>query len=216
MQKRSAEEITKLLIDFAKHDERVRAVLLNGSRANPLAIVDEYQDFDIVFIVSHIGNFTSDHEWVNVFGEIIIQQLPDEMVIGERDQNGFAYLLLFADGNRIDLTLFPVEKVANNYWPDSYTLCLLDKDRIFSALPLPNDSSYLILKPSEKEFLDTCNEFWWVSTYVAKGLMRNEMTYAKGMMEKVVRPMFMRMLEWKIGIEYNFSVVFGKEGRFIK
>src|SRR5687768_4256374 len=109
MQKRRAEEITKLLIDFAKHDERVRAVLLNGSRANPLAIVDEYQDFDIVFIVNQVRDFTVDHEWVNVFGEIIIRQLPDEMVIGERAHDGFGYLLLFTDGNRVDLTLFPVE-----------------------------------------------------------------------------------------------------------
>ena len=107
----AADQIRKLITEFAERDERIRAVLLNGSRANPQSVPDEYQDFDVVFIVKQIADFTSDHKWVNTFGEIIIRQLPDEMVIGEKDADGFAYLLLLSDGNRIDLTLFPLNKI---------------------------------------------------------------------------------------------------------
>src|SRR5215203_5925148 len=106
MHKRSAEEITKLILDFAQSDERVRAVLLNGSRADPQVVSDEYQDFDVVFIVNNVEDFIFNHDWVSVFGEIMIRQLPDEMVIGEKNPHSFAYLMLFTDSNRIDLTLF--------------------------------------------------------------------------------------------------------------
>jgi aminoglycoside 6-adenylyltransferase len=213
---RSDTEILKLITDLTVSDDRVRAVLMNGSRVNPAVVPDEYQDFDIVFIVSSLNTFTDDDNWINVFGEILISQLPDEMFSNAGDPDGFAYLMIFEDGNRIDLKLYPVEKVIANYWPDSLTVCLLDKDNLFRSLPIPGDSDYLIKRPSAKEFRDVCNEFWWVNTYVAKGLLRNEMTYSKEMLESVVRPMFMKMIEWKIGVDNRFSVSFGKAGRNMK
>jgi aminoglycoside 6-adenylyltransferase len=74
----------------------------------------------------------------------------------------------------------------------------------------------LIRQPTEKQFEETCNEFWWVCTYVAKGLVRNEITYAKEMLETTVRPMFMKMIEWHIGTKTKFSVSFGTCGKFSK
>ena len=129
---------------------------------------------------------------------------------------GFAYLMLFKDGNRIDLTLFPKNKVETNFQRDSLTIVWMDKDNIFHNIDKSSDSDYLIQPPSEKEFLETCNEFWWTSIYVAKGILRTEITYAKEMLETVVRPMFMKIIEWYIGTETNFSVSFGKAGKFMK
>ena len=212
---RSGVELKRLILEIASKDRRIRSVLLNGSRVNSNITPDKYQDFDIVFIVTELAGFTSNHEWVNLFGEIIIWQLPDEMANVMADPDVFRYLMIFDDGNRIDLTLYQIDKVEKNYWPDSLTICLLDKDNLFDGLLLPNESDYFIKQPSEKEFKDTCNEFWWVSTYVAKGLLRNEITYAKEMLETIVRPMFMKLIEWKIGIENDFSVSFGKAGRFM-
>jgi len=213
---RSPSEIQDLIIGIAGKDERIRAVLLNGSRANVQIPPDPYQDFDIVYVVNQLQSFTNEHNWVKAFGERIIMQLPDEMCFGEKRKDGFGYLMLFEDGNRIDLTLFPIDKVKKDYWPDSLTLCLLDKDNLFQNLPKASDKDYLIKKPTQKEFDDVCNEFWWVSTYIAKGLLRNEISYAKDMIETVVRPMFMRIIEWYIGMRTDFTIVFGKSGRFMQ
>ncbi len=215
---RNSEEIKKLILDFAAADERVRTVLLNGSRANPKILPDICQDFDIVFIVTDLGSFTSDHNWTNIFGKMLIRQLPDEMNLGcdkEKDKVSFSYLMLLQDGNRIDLTLFPLENIIS-FNRDSLTIVWLDKDNLFSNIAEPSDTDYLIKKPTEKQFSDVCNEFWWVSTYVAKGLARKEKTYAKEIMETVVRPMFMKMVEWNIGIQTDFFVSFGKGGKFMK
>jgi aminoglycoside 6-adenylyltransferase len=217
---RSEAEIKNLIIEFAKNDVRVRAVILNGSRANPKVNPDRYQDFDIVFIVDNLKNFTKDHNWTNIFGDKIISQLPDDMTFGKSDDNrkavSFHFLMLFYDGNRIDLTLFPLKHLNSVYKLDSLSILWLDKDNLFSNLPQSSDKDYHICKPTEKEFLDTCNEFWWVIISVAKGIKRNEITYSKQMLETVVRPMFMKIIEWKIGIENDFDVSFGKEGRFMK
>jgi aminoglycoside 6-adenylyltransferase len=140
------------------------------------------------------------------------------MAVGKKDSeksSRFALLMLFTDGNRIDLTLLPTTEIKDNYKPGSLTIVWLDKDNMFSNIGLPNDSDYLVKEPTKKQFLDTCNEFWWVCTYVAKGLARDEIIYSKEMLETVVRPMFMNVIAWYIGIETNFSVSTGK-GRFIK
>jgi aminoglycoside 6-adenylyltransferase len=217
---RSDIEIKNLILDFASQDNRVRAVLLNGSRANPNVKPDSLQDFDVIFIVHNLESFTIDHSWTNFFGEKIIFQLPDEMSLGNEDSNkgkiSFAHLMLFKDKNRIDLTLFPLQEIKSNFTLDSLTVLWLDKDNLFAKLPQSSDLNYHIQKPTGKEFLDTCNEFWWVSTYVVKGLLRNEIIYAKEMLETVVRSMFMRVIEWKIGIENSFSVSSGKGGKLLK
>jgi aminoglycoside 6-adenylyltransferase len=215
---RNPEEIQELIINTAKSDDRIRAALLSGSRSNKKILPDKYQDFDILYIVKNLDSFTSDHNWVNIFGERIIWQLPDIQNLGKDNYDSncaFHYLMLFKDGNRIDLTLFPINKLKTDFHLDSLTIVLHDKDNLFTNISTPTDIDYLIKKPTENDFLCTCNEFWWVSTYVSKGLLRKEITYSKEMLETIVRPMFMKIIEWYIGTKTNFSVSFGKAGRFM-
>jgi aminoglycoside 6-adenylyltransferase len=219
---RTDQEIKKLILDKATFDDRIRAVLLNGSRADKNVPTDQFQDFDIVFVVTEIESFTKNHSWINYFGETIISQLPDEMTFGadlgndaER-RSSFSYLKLFKDGNRIDLSLVSLHKVRTGFRADSLTIVWLDKDKLFSNIGEATNIDYYIQKPTEKEFLDTCNEFWWVSTYVCKGLLRNEIIYARKMCDTVVRPMFMKVIEWYIGTENDFSVSIGNGGKYLK
>jgi aminoglycoside 6-adenylyltransferase len=212
---RSEQEIFSLIKQIADNDERIRAVLLNGSRANPNALKDKYQDYDILFLVKDLESFIRNPGWIDVFGERIILQMPDAMNIENEDKkrSSFAWLMLFTDGNRIDLTLFPIERLSTDFRPDSLTRIIADKDNLLSHLPPSTDRDYLIRKPNEKEFSDCCNEFWWVSTYVAKGLVRKEISYAKEIFEIPVRKMFFQMIAWSIGVQHHFSVSFGKSGK---
>ncbi|MGN6800908.1 MAG: aminoglycoside 6-adenylyltransferase [Ginsengibacter sp.] len=216
---RNSEEIKNTIIDFAEGNKRIRAVLLNGSRANPNIKPDRYQDYDITFLVSGIKNFTSDLEWTNDFGKKVLWQLPDQMVIGEEKQKqkrAFHCLMLFEDGVRIDLTLYPVERFKSRFNADSLTVVWLDKDQRFLDAEAPSEKDYFISEPTKKEFLDYCNEFWWVSTNVAKGLAREEIIYAKEMLDLHLRPVFMKMTDWYIGSKNSFSVSTGKAGKFVE
>lgn len=209
---------TEKILKFAKNDERVRAVLLNGSRANPKVKPDKYQDFDLLFVVQDFNTFLADRNWISHFGKPILQQLPDEMDLGNENNQEkvlFTFLTIFEDGNRIDLNLFPREKFETDFVADSLTVVWLDKDNLFNEIPKSTDKDYHIKKPTQKEFSEVCNEFWWTITYVAKGLKRNEIVYAKDTMETVVRPMFLQMIEWKIGFDFDFKVSIGKSGKFI-
>lgn len=216
---RSESIMKKLILDFAKNDERIRAVLLNGSRANKKIIPDLLQDFDIVFVVKDFKTFIEEHDWTNKFGKKLIQQFPGEMFTDKsasEERSDYSHLMIFEDGNRIDLTIFPLEKVTSDFESDSLTVVWLDKDNLFSRIPPPDDTDYHIKTPSQKDFSDTCNEFWWVCTNVAKALARGEIILAKEVMETIVRPMFMKMIAWEIGWQNNFAVSFGKGGKSIR
>src|SRR5262249_26531854 len=164
---------------------------MNGSRANASTRRDIFQDFDIVYAVTDMASFKNDPRWVDRFGERIMMQLPDAMDDSRLSDSGrFAYLMQFADGNRIDLTLVSIEAVRQG-WTDSQSLLLLDKDGIAGTLVPSGDSDYLPKPPTASAFADCCNEFWWVCPYVAKGLWRREIIYAKHCLDHLARTQLM-------------------------
>ncbi|MEW6031126.1 MAG: aminoglycoside 6-adenylyltransferase [Chloroflexota bacterium] len=213
---RSEQEMLDLIVNTAKRDDRIRAVIMNGSRANPNARRDFFQDFDIVYLVTDVAPFWHNLEWIRRFGEIMILQLPEDM----RDpppsnDGGFSYLMQFTDGNRLDLGIYPLEKL-DERTQDSLSLLLLDKDGIVKPFDPPSESGYLTKPPTAKAFFDCCNEFWWCCPYVAKGLWREEILYAKSMLDEVVREQLMKMLRWHIGVKTQFTRNPGKLGKYFK
>jgi len=215
---RTEQEMYDLLLGVAENDPRIRAVYMNGSRANPGAPKDILQDYDIVYVVAETGSFIADKAWLNIFGETIVRQEPDNMGSGN-DKTGwdekYTYLMQFADGNRIDLTVQTKERTARVYLRDSLTVPLLDKDGCLPPLPAPTDSDYRVKRPTAKQFADCCNEFWWVSPYVAKGLWRREILYALDHLNGYVRSELLRMLAWQAGILTDFSVSVGKSYKYL-
>jgi aminoglycoside 6-adenylyltransferase len=216
---RTEEVMMDLIMSTAKEDERIRAVYMSGSRIDANATRDRYSDFDIVYIVKNIQSFTGNERWLDCFGERLIMQKPDDWYSHPYDYSSnedFAYLMQFVDGNRIDLTLVDVENVQERMKDREPRTVLLDKDNIEGLYNIEAGDYYYIQKPSPEEFRDCCNEFWWLSIYVAKGLCREELMYVKSFMEHYEMEMFLKMLSWKIGIEHNFSVSTGKCHKYLK
>jgi len=213
---RSEQEMLTLITTIAEQDERIRAVMMNGSRVNPTAKRDIFQDFDIVYFVTEIESFIADHTWIDCFGEIMIMQMPETIEDPPPMNDGhFAYLMQFMDGNRIDLTLFPLALMPT-FRLESLSRMLLDKDGLFPNLPPAADSDFLPTPPTAKAFADCCNEFWWVSTYVAKGLWRGELPYAKALLDGIMREQLVKMLTWHIGIRTAFQQGAGKFGKYLQ
>jgi aminoglycoside 6-adenylyltransferase len=205
-----------LCLRAALEDERIRVVTLEGSRTNPNVPKDMFQDFDISFHVTEMESFVQNPSWIDRFGERIILQTPEAMSMFPPDLGRrFSYLMLFTDGNRIDLTLIPLDEKDEYCKEDKLMMVLLDKDSCFPEVPAPTDEDYWVKRPSSAFFYDCCNEFWWVSTYVAKGLWRKEILFAQDHLNQYVRPMLIKMLEWQVGIQTDFSVSIGKNGKYL-
>ena len=214
---RTEQQMLELILDTARNDERIRAVIMNGSRTNPNARRDPFQDFDIVYLVTDVGPFRNNPEWIKRYGELMILQMPEDMGDPPAQSDGnFAYLMQFMDGNRIDLGIFTLSQW-KEHGKDSLSLLLLDKDGIIEPFPPADEGSYLPKPPTAKQFSDCCNEFWWVSPYVAKGLWRQEILYAKCMHDEIVRgEELMKLLRWHIGVNTGFQINPGKLGKYFQ
>lgn len=216
MNKRTEEEMLSLILGYANQDERVRVVAMNGSRVNPNIHADQYQDFDIVYLVTEMESFLSSDAWLDIFGKRVIMQKPDTMrLFPPVGGSSFAYLMLFEDGNRIDLTLLPLKELESYLREDSLLRILLDKDRRVPALPESTDEDYWLKCPTPGMFDDCCNEFWWLSTYVAKALARQQLPYANAHLN-LMRDELMRMLSWQAGYEKGFNFSIGKDYKYLQ
>lgn len=69
--------------------------------------------------------------------------------------------------------------------------------------------------PTAAVFSESCNEFWWVSTYVVKGLCRGECLYATAHFEQIVRPELLRLLAWQAVSQKGGGLDLGKEFKFL-
>lgn len=210
---RTENEIIAQLLDFANIEDMVRTVILNGSRVNPNVKKDIFCDYDVVFSVTDPAHYLRNQEWIQRFGELVIMQQNDDR-IGER--NKYIFLMQFKDGVRIDLSFNPVECIAQTIASDSLTRVLLDKDNIIKPLPPPDDSSYYVRKPTETEFNKVMNNAWWIQTYVAKGIWRDEFSYVRYMYDAIIQDCIVKLLSWYVGMQYDWKANVGKCGKWLK
>ena len=207
---RKKEEVIKQILDFANEDERVRAVMLNGSRVNPNAPKDLMQDYDVIFFITDIENisYKINRQWINRFGETVIIQQNDF------EDGSYVFLMQFKDGVRIDLNFKDILKIEKTAEEDSLSKILLDKDDIAPIIHEANDSSYFVNKPSKNEFDKAMNNLWWIQTYVAKGIWRDELPLAKYMFDVILIDGIHKLLYWNIGIKHDWKINVGKCGRW--
>lgn len=217
---RSEKEIFDLILGVAQNDERIRAVYMNGSRANPNVVKDIYQDYDIVYVVTETKSFLDNKDWISVFGSIAIVQEPDNNDFGwgitADFTQSYGWLMLFQDGNRIDLHIIIKESAIKDYLSDKLTVLLLDKENILPQISPPSDEQYWVISPTKEQYKGCCNEFWWCLNNVARGIARDQLPYAMWMYNVVVRDMLVKIIDWYIGINTNFAVSVGMSGKYYK
>jgi len=154
---RSEAEMLQLILGYAAAHEDIRAVVLNGSRANPNIRKDWLQDYDVVYFVTDVTPYRRSPAVPPAFGELMILQTPDDMNDPPMaPRAAYTYLMQFLDGNRIDLTFAPLSDLPEML-KDSLTVVLLDKDQCIGPLPPASDRDYLPTPPTVKAFEDCCN-----------------------------------------------------------
>ena len=202
---RTETEMINLIIQIAK-SLQVKAVALSGSRTDGQVPKDEFQDYDVVYIVENLNDLLSDLSWLDQFGMRLIEQ---HNVLGHRR----LYLMLFEDENRIDLTLCPKEYIQE--WVDSEANFEVIKDDkgLFEAYQ-PNSKRYWTCPPTEEEFAASCNEFWWVSAYVVKAIRRNQLIYATDHLYGICQQELLKVLAWQLASDKG-AVNIGKNYKYL-
>ena len=186
---RTDKEMLGLILQIAKKIQ-VDAVALSGSRTDTKAPKDEFQDYDVVYVVDDLDNLTSDLSWLDQFGTRIIEQ---HNILGNRR----LYLMLFEDGNRIDLTLCPKDHIQEWVESEADFTVLEDTKGLFAPYS-SNPQRYWTSPATEKDLKKACNEFWWVSAYVVKGICRKQVFYAIDHLYGICQQELLKILAWQV------------------
>ena len=202
---RTETEMLDLILQIAKKIQ-VDAVALSGSRTNQKAPKDEFQDYDVVYLVENFEELISDLSWLDQFGKRVIEQ---EVTLGHRR----LYLMLFEDGNRLDLTLCPEDHIQEWVESEADFTVLEDTKGLFETYS-PSPERYWITPATETDFEKSCNEFWWVSAYVVKGICRNQVIYATDHLYGICQQELLKVLAWQVASDRG-KVDIGKNYKYL-
>ena len=185
---------------------QVEAVAMSGSRTNQKASKDEFQDYDVVYVVENLDELIIDLSWLDQFGKRIIEQ---HVLLDHRR----LYLMLFEDGNRIDLTLCPKDHIQE--WVDSEANYTVLEDKMGLFMPhSPSPQRYWADPASQIDFEKACNEFWWVSAYVVKGIHRKQLIYATDHLYGNCQQELLKVLAWQVTADKG-TIDVGKNYKYL-
>ena len=205
----------ELILGFAKDDERIRAVVMEGSRVNPNITKDPFQDYDIVMFVTEVGPFRHAADVVPHFGEVIVVEEPLAGPWRPADTDGsyHNFNMQLLDGNRIDLVFLHVDRLKEPL-TESLTAVLLDKDGRIPTLPPPSESSYFITPPTPELYDGCCSSFYFaLGSHIPKTIWRKKLPQLKFYIEGWLRETILLMFSWEIGIRLGWETSVGAKGR---
>jgi len=122
------------VLDWARQEERIRALVLTGSLARGDGSTDQWSDLDAQIIARDYASYIADDSWLDGLGEVWIrfplsQDLPYKLV-------------WFAGGAKVDFQFLRVdtihEMICSGALSDEYLrgyIVALDKDGLFRDLP---------------------------------------------------------------------------------
>ena len=218
------EDVFNKLIQWAEQRSSIRAMLLTSTRAVPNATVDFLSDYDVILIVEDIHPFYEDRRWLEDFGEVLVVYWDPIYPDPEHGIDNTANVTQYADGLKIDFTLWPVElfqkivraPVLQAELDAGYRM-LLDKDHLTRELKPPTYQAYIPRRPTKEAYRLLINDFFTDVPYMAKCLLRGELLPAKWCLDYDMKHVHLRpMLEWRAGVEHNWSAATGSLGKGLK
>ena len=211
------QDIETRFLEWALTQEDFRAAFIVGSQARRDHPADQFSDLDIILFVRDVESRYQDSSWLEEIAPLWLSQMGNT-VNGEPER-----LVLFAGGFQVDFVFHPVEvvpqfqqMVAAGNLPDTLqrgTRILFDKDGLLPILP---ESARIppVPHPTEKEFLQTLDSFWFNAVYCAKQLRRGDLWLFQNSSSGMIWPL-LRMVEWQARATHGWDYDTWHAGKFI-
>lgn len=216
----SERAVLEALTVWAEADVRVRALILESSRARPGAQIDALSDYDVL-VIADPAEMAGDEAWMSATGTPLV------CFRDATAQDGvptLTRLVLYETGLKVDYQIWPPELIRRaalaERIPDIIDVgyrVLVDKDGVTRSLGEASYTAHVLRPPTADEYRDLVEEFWWESQYVAKSLWRDDLFPAKYAFDVVMKlDLLRRMLEWRVAMDTGWTFKPGRIGRGLK
>jgi aminoglycoside 6-adenylyltransferase len=192
--------------------------VLTSSRARPGGAVDALSDHDVILVVSDPAALAADDRWQSAYGRPLARWGDEHELLGLP----FSFLgIVHDDWTKVDYMIWPeklLERIAaDETLPDVLDVgyrVLFDRTGATERWPAPTYRAHIPSPPTQAEYDALAEELWWSASYVAKGLWRGEVVFAKFALDVDMKlGVLRRFLEWRIEIANDWSVKPGAYGR---
>ncbi len=182
------------VVDWARHEVPIRAVVLTGSLARGDGSTDQWSDLDAQIIATEFSSYIADDTWLDTLGEVWIR-FPLYEDVPYR-------LVWFAGGVKVDFQFVSVDAIhdmiRSGALSDEYLrgyVVALDKDELFRDLPPSPHVFPQPDPPSAEQVQAVINEFYFEAIHVAQFIRRREYWVVK-FRDWTMKRDLLQMLEW--------------------
>ena len=196
--------------------DKVKAAIVVGSQARNDYAADEHSDLDIIMFVDDPEYFSTSEDWLNEIGSYHI-------TFTEPTMDGAKERRILFDGNLdVDIVIQPyslIEAVsgteAASVLMRGYSI-LIDKIGLSKKLELLRAMNSASDMPSEYDFINIVNDFWYHTVWTAKKLKRGELWTAKFCMDSYMKRKLLTIIEChaRVGNGVEYDTWYG--GRFVE
>lgn len=201
----------ELIEKYIHNHPDIRAVGIEGSKSTGKQ--DAFSDIDITLFTTKSEYYIGEDAWLDFLGERIIMQKPGFIHL-KQGQLLFPYLMLFENGERVDLKIADVSAMEAYMEWDSTVQIIMDLDQRVQGKRKSDESSFFIELPNEEEFLEVVNEFFWLVPSIVKGCERKQFVYAVSHVE-LIRQQLLTVISWSIAKQYEERVNLGSYYKYL-
>lgn len=222
------QQVEKQFSKWAKTQDHIRLAIVVGSRARTDTPADKWSDLDVVIYSTEPRTLISSAEWVSKFGNPVITFI--EPIAGG---SGYERRVLYDNGLDVDFAVNSFDGVleiqkqgvtpelvnATRNFLGRGVRVLIDKENFVDEFL----KEYHAIKPSplpipsEHEFLERVNDFWYHAVWAAKKLRRGELWEAITCLDSFMKNRcLLPLIEWhaRVTQEKDYDTWF--RGRLIE
>lgn len=213
----SIAELEARFVRWAEAEDDLRAALVVGSRARVDHPADPLADLDILLFASQVERYLDSTAWIEALSPIWVS------VAGRTSPVLPQRLVVFRGGLQVDF-LFNTpaalqqarQMVERDTLPDILrrgVRVLVDKDQLLPPLPAPGKPPPR-KPPTESEFHQTLESFWFSAVYCAKQLRRGELWTFQDNSGGMLSPL-LRVVEWQARTTHGWDYDTWHGGKYI-
>lgn len=208
---KTADEYLSRVIEWARGEDGVRALILVGSRAGR-APADELADIDVSVFAKSSEAYTRTDGWLSAIGDVWVC-VPEKFTRGADVIP--TRLVIFEGGVKIDFAFYGLRVLDDLAESDELDIgyrVLLDKDGATARLKPPSFGAWDYDAPDEAEFASLVGEFWFEAYHVAKHLKRGDLWAAK-FRDWSTKELLLRMIELSERARHGWDYDTGHMGK---
>ena len=204
----SHEDLLSKFNTWANSNPNIRLAFIVGSRARQDCPADEWSDLDLAIVTNNPDEILISDDWLDHIGTPKISFIENTLC------NGKERRILFDIGLDVDFIVFSCQR-SKEILKDPEIIgifnrgirVLLDKDNITADLKTSDGYTPSHSLPTQEEFMNLTNDFWFHSVWTGKKLRRGELLQAKSACDIYMKNLLMQLIKWQTycikGLNYD-------------